>query len=357
MKAYQVTQFGAPIEPHELPDPNPVGREVLIDVVSCGLCHSDAHFHQGHLGVGGGASIPVSTLGIELPATFGHEICGTIAAFGPDAGLTARDLRRPVIVYPWIGCGHCAACLAERDNECPTPRSIGVQLPGGHGEKVIVREAKYLVDADGISPDVAGIYACSGLTAYAALAKLQRRDGWVAIIGMGGVGLMALSIAKGTGLGKVAAIDIDEAKLARARNDFGADLAINSRSEGIAESLKGQTGGFIGIIDLVGSDKTISLGLSLLRNGGTYVGVGLFGGAVSAPLAVLNSRQISIKGSYVGTLQELRELVHHVQQGRIKQIPVSNEPISEINEGLKVLSAGKIDGRIVHLHAVPELAP
>ncbi len=112
MKAYQVTQFGAPIEPHELPDPNPVGREVLIDVVSCGLCHSDAHFHQGHLGVGGGASIPVSTLGIELPATFGHEICGTIAAFGPDAGLTARDLRRPVIVYPWIGCGHCAACLA-----------------------------------------------------------------------------------------------------------------------------------------------------------------------------------------------------------------------------------------------------
>jgi len=172
-----------------------------------------------------------------------------------------------------------------------------------------------------------------------------------------GVGLMALSIAKGTGLGKVAAIDIDEAKLAKARNDFGADLAINSRSEGIAESLKGQTGGFIGIIDLVGSDKTISLGLSLLRNGGTYVGVGLFGGAVSAPLAVLNSRQISIKGSYVGTLQELRELVHHVQQGRIKQIPVSNEPISEINEGLKVLSAGKIDGRIVHLHAVPELAP
>src|SRR6266403_5104661 len=142
MKAYQVTQFGAPIEPHELPDPNPVGREVLIDVVSCGLCHSDAHFHQGHLGVGGGASIPVSTLGIELPATFGHEICGTIAAFGPDAGLTAR------------GCGHCAACLAERDNECPTPRSIGVQLPGGHGEKVIVREAKYLVDAGGISPDV-----------------------------------------------------------------------------------------------------------------------------------------------------------------------------------------------------------
>src|SRR5258706_3633136 len=125
-----------------------------------------------------------------------------------------------------------------------------------------------------------------------------------------GVGLMALSIAKGTGLGKVAAIDIDEAKLAKARNDFGADLAINSRSEGIAESLKGQTGGFIGIIDLVGSDKTISLGLSLLRNGGTYVGVGVVGGAVSAPLAVLNSRQISIKGSYVGTLQELLEPVH-----------------------------------------------
>ena len=351
MKAYQVTQFGEPIEPHVLPDPKPAGREVLIDVVSCGLCHSDVHFHRGHVAIGGGATMPVSALGIELPATLGHEIFGKIAAFGPDAGLTERDLGRPVIVYPWTGCGHCAACLAERDNECPTPRSIGVQRPGGHAEKVIVPEAKYLVDAGGLNQDVGGIYACSGLTAYAALAKVQRRDGWVAIIGMGGVGLMALSIAKGTGFGKIAAIDVDEAKLARARNDFGADLAINSRTEGISESLKEQTSGFIGIVDLVGSDQTISLALSLLRNGGTYVGVGLFGGVVSVPLAVLNSRQISIKGSYVGTLRELRELVHHVQQGRIKQIPVSNDPISRVNEGLKALSAGKIDGRIVHLHA------
>jgi D-arabinose 1-dehydrogenase-like Zn-dependent alcohol dehydrogenase len=356
MKAYQVTEFGAPIQPRELPDPNPTGREVLIDVVSCGLCHSDVHYHKGHLGVGGGASIPVSALGIELPATLGHEISGKIAAFGPDSGLTKQDLGRPVIVYPWTGCGHCEACLAERDNECLTPRSIGVQLPGGHGEKVIVREAKYLVDADGIEANVAGIYACSGLTAYAALSKLQRRDGWVAIIGMGGVGLMALSIAKGTGFGKVAAIDIDQEKLARARNDFGADLAFNSRSEGVAESLKQQTGGFIGIIDLVGSDQTIGLALSVLRNGGTYVGVGLFGGALNVPLAILNSRQISIKGSYVGTLRELRELIHHVQQGTIKQIPILNAPISMINEGLKALSAGKIDGRIVHLHAAPDHA-
>jgi propanol-preferring alcohol dehydrogenase len=118
MKAYQVTQFGAAIECREVRDPIPSGREVLVEVASCGLCHSDAHFHQGHLSIGGGASIPVSSLGIELPATLGHEIFGKIAGFGPEAGLTKLDLGRPVIVYPWIGCGHCEACLAERDNEC-----------------------------------------------------------------------------------------------------------------------------------------------------------------------------------------------------------------------------------------------
>jgi D-arabinose 1-dehydrogenase-like Zn-dependent alcohol dehydrogenase len=351
MKAYQVIEFGAPIEPRILEDPVPTGREVVVNVSSCGLCHSDAHFHKGHLSLGGDAKLPASMLGIELPATFGHEIHGHISAFGPESGLTEKDLGRPVIVYPWIGCGHCDACLAERDNECPTPRCIGMQLPGGHGEKVVVRDAKYLIDAEGVDPGIAGIYACCGLTAYAALAKVLRRDGWTAIIGMGGVGLMTLAIAKGTGFGKVVAIDIDAAKLALATNEYGADLAVDSREEDVAERLKKETGG---VIAVVGSDKTAALALSILRNGGTYVSVGLFGGTLNVPLAVLNSRQISLRGSYVGTPQELRDLVRHVRSGAIKPIPVKHAPISSINDGLAALREGKVTGRIVHMHATVE---
>lgn len=174
MRAHQVVEFGAPIVARPLPDPVPTASQVVVDVVSCGLCHSDVHFHAGHLGLGGEAKLPVTAIGINVPTSLGHEIFGRIAAFGPEAGLGEADVGRPVVVYPWIGCGHCPACLAERDNECPAPRSIGLQLPGGHAEKVVVREPKYLVPADGLSEDYAGIFACCGLTGYAALAKLPQ---------------------------------------------------------------------------------------------------------------------------------------------------------------------------------------
>jgi D-arabinose 1-dehydrogenase-like Zn-dependent alcohol dehydrogenase len=297
----------------------------------------------------------VEAIGIHLPTSLGHEVFGRIAAFGPEANLTDADIGRPVVVYPWIGCGHCPACLAERDNECPTPRSVGVQLPGGHAEKVVVREPKYLIPADGLSEDYAGIFACCGLTAYAALAKVPRRDGWIGLIGAGGVGTMALSIEKGLYDSKVAVFDINDAKLAAARNDFGADKAVNSREADVAARLMAETGGFIGIADFVGSQQTIELGSSLLRNGGTYVGVGLFGGTIQLPEAMLASRQLSLKGSYVGSLAELRELIGHARAGRIRPIPTAVAPIETVNQGLADLRAGKIDGRLIHRHR-PALA-
>ncbi|NIJ64207.1 D-arabinose 1-dehydrogenase-like Zn-dependent alcohol dehydrogenase [Sphingomonas leidyi] len=353
MHAYQVVEFGTPIVRNDVIDPTPTGTEVVVDVVACGLCHSDAHFHEGHLGLGGDARLPVDMIGIRLPTSLGHEIFGRIASFGPDAGLSEEDVGRPVVVYPWIGCGTCEACLAERDNECPNPRSIGLQVSGGHAEKVVVREPKYLVPADGLDEDYAGIFACCGLTAYAALAKLPRRDGWIGIIGAGGVGTMALSIEKGLENTKVAVFDINPAKLIAAANDFGADRTVNSKEEGAADAIKQETGGFIGVLDFVGSQQTADLGISLLRNGGTYVGVGLFGGEVRLPLAVLASRQLNLQGSYCGSPAELRALVEHAKAGRIKPIPTRVAPIDTINQGLAELRGGKIEGRLVHRHAGP----
>jgi alcohol dehydrogenase, propanol-preferring len=353
MKAYQVVEYGTPIVPRQVADPVPSGKEVVVDVAACGLCHSDAHFQQGHLSLGGDQRLPLAALGVTLPATFGHEIIGRISTFGPDSGLSKSDIGRSVIVYPWLGCGHCRACLAGRDNECPAPQSIGTQRHGGHGEKVLVREAKFLVDAAGLDPQTAGIFACCGLTAYAALAKVLRREGWLAIIGMGGVGLMGLSIAKGTGFGRVAAVDIDDGKLALAGDLFGADLLINSKSETAIARLKEETAdaGLMAVIDFVGSDQTSRLALDILANGGTYVSVGLFGGQVSVPLAVLSARSLTVRGSYVGNPQELRELVGHVRAGRVRPIPLRIEPIEKVNEGIAALRAGQVHGRIVHLHA------
>lgn len=350
MRAFQVVEFNAPIVCNEVTNPTPTGSEVVVDVVTCGLCHSDAHFHEGYLSLGGEAKLPVGMLGIGLPTSLGHEIFGRIAAFGPASGYTDADIGRPVVVYPWIGCGECAACSAERDNECATPRSIGMQIAGGHAEQVLVRDRKYLVPADGLDEDYAGIFACCGLTAYAALAKLPRRDGWIGIIGAGGVGSMALSIEKGLRDSQVAVFDINDTKLRAAVQDFGVDKAWNNSEEGLQEKLIAETGGFIGIVDFVGSQRTVEFGLSLLRNGGTYVGVGLFGGTIQFPLAVLAAKQISLKGSYVGTPAELRELVEHARSGKLKRIPTAVAPIELVNQGLAELRAGRVDGRLIHRH-------
>jgi len=121
MKAYQVVEYGKPISPQRVPDPVPTAKEVVVDVVACGLCHSDTHWQQGwYVGLGGNQKVPLDALGVTLPATLGHEIVGRIIAYGPDAGLSKADVGRAVIVYPWLGCGHCRACLAGRDSECPT---------------------------------------------------------------------------------------------------------------------------------------------------------------------------------------------------------------------------------------------
>lgn len=350
MKAYQVVEFGAPIQARNLPDPVPEGSQVVVDVTHCGLCHSDLHFHDGYIGMGGGTKLGLQSIGANLPLTLGHEICGRISAFGLNSGLRPADKGRPVIVYPWIGCGTCEACIAERDNECPRPQNIGLHLPGGHGEKVVVRDPKFLIDATGIDPDSAGIYACSGLTAYSALEKIHRKDQWIGIIGVGGVGLAAVAIAKGVGFKKVVAIDVDDNKLGIAK-EFGADIVINSRTENCLAEIKAKTGGLVGAIDLVGSDGTIQLALGTILRGGTYVVVGLFGGLLQFPAAALATQQLTIRGSFVGTPAQLRALVGHVRTGAIKPIPVRSAPVTDLNKDLSALRAGAIEGRVVHCHS------
>lgn len=353
MKAYLVEEFGKPLVERELDDPKPAGKEVLVGVRYTGLCHSDLHFHDGYFQLGGEHRLPVTEIGIQLPHALGHEIYGEIEDFGPDAGLSEADRGKRVIVYPWLGCGDCEACNSGRDNMCATPHQIGVNSPGGHAEKIIVREPKFLVDAEGIDPVLAGLYACSGLTSHSALKKLgPLHDRWIAIVGLGGVGMMALAVAKGTGFEKVAVVDIDDAKLRTAVDEYGADRAFNGKADGIADQIKAETGGGVaGAIDFVGSDESVGLGTGVLAPTGVYVSVGLFGGALHFPLVPLAVMQFVFRGSFVGTLSELEELVGHVRQGKIKAIPTTTVPFTQVNESVERLRAGKVIGRVVFQHA------
>jgi propanol-preferring alcohol dehydrogenase len=350
MKGYALLEWGKPLQEYEMPSPKPTNKEVLVAVHSCGLCHSDLDLQDGLIG-GGDARRNPSEMGCNLPLFLGHEIYGRIQEFGPESGLTAADIGKPVIVFPWTSCGKCPACESGHELNCPTHRNLGMHAPGGFADTVLVRDAKFCVDAAGIDPLLAGSYACSGITAFNALKKLgPDKEDWIAVVGVGGVGLMAIVVAKALGFKKVAAIDIDEAKLPTAIK-YGADTGFCSKLPEIAKKIKAETcGGVIGLVDLVGKSDTAALGVEILKRDAVHVTVGMGGGELRVALPLLTFMQLQFRGSLVGSLQDLKEVLALARQGKLKPIPAQAVPIQNVNRSMDLLRAGKVSGRIVLTH-------
>jgi D-arabinose 1-dehydrogenase-like Zn-dependent alcohol dehydrogenase len=253
-------------------------------------------------------------------------------------------------VFPWIGCGECAVCQAGRDNYCLQARFLGVTRPGGYASHVLVPHPRYLVDAEGLDDSFAATLGCSGITTYSAIRKLPEfteRD-WVVVLGCGGLGLIALAILRALGIERVIACDIDDGKFAAAR-DAGARETVNPRDAqaALAQIQKISGGAVAGALDFVGMPATVNFGIATLAKGGRFILCGLFGGEVTLPLPPIAQRAIGFVGSYVGNLQELREVVELAKRGKLKPIPVETRPIAEANRTLEELKAGKIVGRVV----------
>ena len=167
MKRWAVVANDQPLELLESPDPVPKGAEVLLEVMHCGVCHSDLHFVHGSFDLGGGQVLKITDRGVQLPCAPGHEIVGRVMALGPDAtGVAVGDER---VVYPWIGCGRCELCLSDRENLCYQSNSLGVIRDGGFGSHVILPNSSYLFDFAGVDPALASTFACSGLTVSSAI--------------------------------------------------------------------------------------------------------------------------------------------------------------------------------------------
>jgi D-arabinose 1-dehydrogenase-like Zn-dependent alcohol dehydrogenase len=347
MLSYDVVEWGKDLQKSQRDTPVPAGTEVLIKVRCCGVCHSDVHLRDGYFDLGGGRKFVFGERGVKLPMTLGHEIYGSIAAAGPDAaGIRIGDER---IVYPWIGCGKCSTCLGGNEHLCATGSPIGVVRGGGYADYVMVPHPRYLVDADGLDPALASTLACSGITAYSAVGKLKpfAAEDWIAVIGAGGLGLLCISILKAIGHTRIVSVDIDPGKFAAAR-DAGAAETIDGKDAAAAKRLREISGGGVaGAIDFVAATETANLGVAALRKGGRYVGVGLFGGEIPLSLVSLVQRAISIEGNYVGTIQDLKEMVALAKSGKLKPIPIEKRPLAEAERALSELKAGKIVGRVV----------
>ena len=352
MRSFQVADFNAPLKEVERPTPRPAGTEVLIKVRAAGVCHSDLHIWEGGYELGHGRKpLSLKDRGVSLPRTMGHETVGEVVAFGPDVkegdkgGLKAGDVA---LVYPWLGCGKCATCLAGDENMCLKPASLGVYCDGGYADHMTVPHPKYLLDLKGLDPVTAAPYACSGVTTYSALKKVEKDFNTpIVIFGAGGLGLMALTLLKAMGGRGAIVVDID-ARKREAAEKAGALATVDGKAPDALEQLARKAGEPIrAVIDLVGSAQTAQLGFDCLTKGGKQVIVGLFGGGAPWALPLIPIKAITIQGSYVGNLRETRELLDLVRAKKVVPIPVTTMPLSKANDALVDLQKGKLVGRAV----------
>jgi D-arabinose 1-dehydrogenase-like Zn-dependent alcohol dehydrogenase len=345
IRRQSLVAYGAPLCETVVDPPTPRGSEVLVRIERCGVCHSDLHLQDGYFSLGADKKLDV-TAGRKLPFTLGHEIAGVIEAVGEEAGNAS--VGRRVAVYPWIGCGMCAACRSGEENLCANHRHLGIAADGGFASHVLVPHPRYLLDYAPLPPDFAGPLMCSGLTAYAALKRFSGRPerGPVLLVGLGGVGMMGLAIAQAMFQTPPIVADIDAEKR-KAALTAGAAEAYDPSDPQARKAIMAATGGLLAICDFVGSDKSLHFSTGVLARGGKVVVTGLLGGNFSIGAAMFAIKAITIEGALTGTLAEARELLDLIRAKNIAPIPTRERPLGEAQAALDDLRAGRVVGRTV----------
>jgi alcohol dehydrogenase len=345
MHCQALVAYGQPLCERVIDRPAPHDSEVLVRVERCGVCHSDLHLQDGYFDLGGERRLDISK-DRPLPFTLGHEIAGVIEAAG--AAATGAEIGRRVAVYPWIGCGSCAACRAGEENLCSAHRHLGIAVDGGFATHVLVPHPRYLLDYAPLAADFAAPLMCSGLTAYAALKRLGGRTarGPALLLGLGGVGMMGLSIARALFAEPPIVADIDPRKREAAVR-AGAAAAYDPADPQTRRAVLAATGGLFAVCDFVGSDKSLQFAAGVVARGGKIVVTGLLGGTFSIAAAMLAIKAMTIEGTLTGTLAQARELLDLARSGKIAPIPTRGRPLSEAQAALDDLRAGRLVGRTI----------
>jgi len=346
MRMFQVCVCGEPLKLNEQPTPAPKGSEVLLKVLAAGVCHSDLHLADGWFDLGGGKRLSLQDRGMKLPVTLGHENVGEVVAVGPEAkGVKVGDR---VLADPWIGCGTCAVCLRGEDNLCRAMKSLGVFSDGGYADYVMVPHPRYLFDIGDLDPARVAPLACSGVTTFGALKKVPTlKEEPTVIIGAGGLGLMCLALHQKMGGHSAIVVDIDPVKREAAKKAGAAHVIDGGAPDASQQIIDLTKGGAWGVVDLVGSSQSARVGYDSLIKGGKYVIVGLYGGDLTVSLPPIPMRALTIQGSYVGSLHEMRELMELVRRTGLPDVPVATRPLDDVNTVMSDLRAGKIVGRVV----------
>jgi propanol-preferring alcohol dehydrogenase len=333
MKA-MVLDKPAPIESHplrltELAVPRPKSGELVVRVAACGVCRSNLHMIEGDWVAAG---VPA-----KLPIVPGHEIVGRVAVIGD--GVTQLAVGQRVGLQPlWWSCGHCEYCLTGREPLCPKKQITGEALDGGYAEYVLAREAYAYAVPDSVGDVEGAPLFCPGITAYAAVARARLSPGKrVAVFGIGGVGHMALQLARLSGADTIA-VSRGRRHLQVAER-LGARPVDASRAN-VLLALRGQ-GGIDASIVFAPSSQVAQQAIAATKAGGVIV-IG-----VNADLGVVPFvDEKTVVGSVIGSRQQMREVLTLAAAGKLKAI-CETFPLAEAETALRRLKAGEVEARAV----------
>jgi alcohol dehydrogenase, propanol-preferring len=340
MKAAVLHAVGEPLRVEEVPTPHPGPGQVLVKIAAAGVCHSDLHLRDG--------SVPP----FRLPLIMGHENAGWVAALGPGAvepGTAGVAEGDPVVVYGGWGCGHCRFCLGGQEQLCDTMRWSGLAPDGGYAEYLLVPAARHLLPAGSLDLVRAAGLTDAGLTPYRAVKKALPHllAGTTAVvIGVGGLGQYGIQYLKLLTSATVIAVETAAAKRQLALS-LGADHAIDGSAVGALEQIRELSGGEgpAAVIDFVGVDATMRLGLTALARQGLFVLVGLAGGTVPVGFFT-QATEAAVTTSNWGSRNDLAEVLALAQEGKLTATTESHR-LDDINDVLKRLEHGLVEGRAV----------
>ena len=336
MRALVLEKFNGPFVPKEVPTPTIAPHEALVRVRNVGVCGTDVKIRADRMGLG------------VIPLIMGHEIAGEVAEVGRDVRGVAPGDR--VVVNFYLTCGRCQFCRGGRDTLCPEVRQHGFSIDGGFAEYVKTPGINLCKVPAHVPLEGACILGDAVATSYHAITKrAQVRPGTtLALIGVGGVGLHALQMAKLAG-GWVIAVDVSDARLDLARQ-LGADAVVDAKEGPFHEALRKLTDGqgVDVVLEFVGNAQTLPSSYQSVKRAGRLVFVGYSPGV---PLPVMPHElvrgELEIVGSRANTKQELQETMDLVARGRVKPIVDRVIPLDDIEQAFDALREGRPLGRNV----------
>lgn len=332
MRAAVIESFNEPWQVRDMPDPRPAPGQVVIKVHASGMCYTDLHAHHG-------------VFPLKTPFVAGHEPAGVIAELG--AGVT--DLKvgdRVGVFWSQKGCGRCPTCQAGHPGGCPDAQSW-MHLGGSNSELMLAWASGCALIPEGVSFEAAAPIFCAGYTTMSGLRNADPKPGErVAVLGVGGLGHLALQYSRAVGLETVAITG--QADKQKELRELGANEVILAGDDP-GKALRDAGGADI-VLSTTNSGKQIASTFAGLRPGGRFINMGLPDGAIAIDPMVLMFGQRQLRGSSQDERSDLFEALQLVARGKVKPV-LETYPLARVNEARERLETGKVRYRAVLLHA------